>query len=208
MLPFGGFPGGNQADIFWAVLLQAQLTDLLSPGMQFTSEHKRSPSEKMEKSFFPLSSPSSFLSKEAPVCLWYSEQDEDQTLIWASAKTGRQTFIHLQSKCFYACCPSNAYFLIPLCLKEFSQFVRDEERWRERERLTDRDKRKRESRAERDHFSVAPRGFSKAFSKKTSGCVMDQTAAAATSQPTQQTTGFDISVTIRPCVASFLYTSG
>lgn len=37
------------------------------------------------------------------------------------------------------------------------------------------------------HFSLAPRGFSKAFSKNTSGCVVDQTAAAATSQPTQQT---------------------
>lgn len=37
---------------------------------------------------------------------------------------------------------------------------------------------------------------------------MDQTAAAATSQPTQQTTGFDISVTISPCVVSALYTAG
>lgn len=34
---------------------------------------------------------------------------------------------------------------------------------------------------------------------------MDQTAAAVTSQPTQQTTGFDISDTISPCV---LYTAG
>lgn len=58
------------------------------------------------------------------------------------------------------------------------------------------------------HFSLAPRGFSKAFSKNTSGCVMDQTAAAATSQPTQQTAGFDISVTISQCVVSVLYTAG
>lgn len=34
---------------------------------------------------------------------------------------------------------------------------------------------------------------------------MDQTAAAATSQPTQQTTGFDISLTISPRVVSALY---
>lgn len=74
-------------------------------------------------SFFPLL-----------VCLWCSKQDEDQTLIGASAKTGRQAFIHSRS------CPTNAYFLIPLCLKKFSQFVHDEERWRERERLTDRDR--------------------------------------------------------------------
>lgn len=36
---------------------------------------------------------------------------------------------------------------------------------------------------------------------------MDQTAAAATFQPTQQTTSFDISVTISPHVVSVLYTA-
>lgn len=58
------------------------------------------------------------------------------------------------------------------------------------------------------HFSLAPRGFSKAFSKKTNGSMMDQTPAAATSQPTQHTAGFDISVTISPCVVSVSYSTG
>lgn len=90
--------------------------------------------------------------------------------------------------------PANAYFLIPLCLKEFSQFVQDErQRGRERKRQTDREREEERGRERLDafsnllHFSLAPRGFSKAFSKNTSGCVVDQTAAAATSQPTQQT---------------------
>lgn len=37
---------------------------------------------------------------------------------------------------------------------------------------------------------------------------MDQTAAAATSQPTQQTACFDISVTISFCVVSVPYSAG
>lgn len=36
---------------------------------------------------------------------------------------------------------------------------------------------------------------------------MDQTAAAATFQPTQQTTGFDISLTISPRAVSAPYTA-
>lgn len=86
MPPFGGLPGGNQA-----VPLQALLTDLLSPERQFTFKHKRSATEKTEKSFFSTFFCFFFPSKEGPVCRRYSEQDEDQTFI--RAKTGRHTFI-------------------------------------------------------------------------------------------------------------------
>lgn len=144
---------------------------------------------------------------------WYSKAGLRSNL-HLRGKTGRRAFID-RAKCFHASCPSNAYFLIPLRLKEFLQFVRRWEAERERkwgDKLTESE-RKRE--AERywmyspPCFSslLAPRGFSKAFSEKTSGCAMDQTAAAATFQPTQQTTSFDISVTISPHVASVLYTA-
>lgn len=53
MSPFGGLPGWQTRWQSWAVRLWALLTDLLSPEMRFTSEHKRSATE---KSFSPLSS--------------------------------------------------------------------------------------------------------------------------------------------------------
>lgn len=75
--------------------------------------------------------------------------------------------VHRQS--FRATYPCDAYFLIPLCLKEFLQFAKDEKQGRsERGRQTDRER----GREILDvfstllHFSLAPRGFSEAFSKK------------------------------------------
>lgn len=84
-------------------------------------------------------------------------------------------------------CMLSQHFLIPLCLKEFSQFAQDEsQRRRKRKKQT-----KRRSDRGRDrslpwftsHWH--PEASPEAFSKKTSSCDMDQTEAAATSRPTK-----------------------
>lgn len=105
-------------------------------------------------------------------------------------------------------CPNAQVFLLR-CLKEFSHTVQDERlRRREPDRGKGRGRNRLEIFSTSLHFFLAPRGFSKAFRKKTSSCMMDQTAAAAMSQPTQQSASFDTSVTISTCVASFLNTVG
>lgn len=69
MPPFGELPGGKQADSAGLFQLQAALTDLLSPEMRFTSEHKRSATEKDEEIVFYTFFCFFTASKEAPVCL-------------------------------------------------------------------------------------------------------------------------------------------
>lgn len=61
------------------------------------------------------------LPKEAPVCLWSSKQDEDQTSI--RKKTGTHTFID-RANTFMD--PVSQQRILSLCLKEFLQFVQDE----------------------------------------------------------------------------------
>lgn len=172
-------------------VLQALLADI-SPDMHFTFEHKRSAVEKMEKSFFPTFF--SFCSPSKEACEWGKKKQARQgSNFYPSLSENRYTRVPRQSKRFHACCPSKCILSHPtvpkgvltICTRwEAKGEGKEEANWqRERKREAER----LDAFSTLLHFSLAPRGFSKAFSKNTSGCVMDQTAAAATSQPTQQT---------------------
>lgn len=176
---------------FWAVPLQAPLADI-SPDMHFTFEHKRSAVEKMEKSFFPTFV--SFCSPSKEACEWgMKKQARRGSNFYPSLSENRYTRVPRQSKRFHTCCPSKCILSHPTVPKGVLTICKMRGRGggKGRGKLTEREEERGRERLDAFstllHFSLAPRGFSKAFSKNTSGCVVDQTAAAATSQPTQQT---------------------
>lgn len=124
-------------------------TDLLPTEMHFTSKHKICHCHKDKENVF-LSLCIS--SKEAP-CVFVIRRTRSNLHL----RVSRNRYTHTFRNSSQACSPSDAQFIFLLCLREFSQFVQDNrKRQSDRERLD----------VPLLHFSPAPRGFCKAFSKK------------------------------------------
>lgn len=144
MPPFGGLPGGNHADR--AGLFRCRLCSLISPEMQFTPKHKRSSMEKTKSSCLSVIQRPRWESNFHP-----RENMQSRHAFIERAVPAMRTFS--------SCC----------ALKEFLQFVKDERQWRsERGRQTDRQRGREilDAFSTLFHFSLAPRGFSKAFSRR------------------------------------------